>query len=75
MNVLRTDIDATNATLTIQVAEADYSEKVEKTIKDYRKKVNVPGFRPGMVPAGLIRKMYGRGILADEINKLLQEEF
>ena len=73
MNVLRTDIDATNATLTIQVAEADYSEKVEKTIKDYRKKVNVPGFRPGMVPAGLIRKMYGRGILADEINKLLQE--
>lgn len=74
MNVLRTDIDAVNAVLTLQVSESDYAEKVEKTLKDYRKKANVPGFRVGMAPMGLIKKMYGRGVKADELNKVMQEE-
>jgi trigger factor len=73
MNILRTDIDAVNALITIQVSEADYKERVEKSLKDYRKKANIPGFRPGFAPVGLVKKMYGRGILADEVNKLLQE--
>lgn len=74
MNILRTDIDAVNAILTLQVSESDYAEKVEKTLKDYRKKANVPGFRVGMAPMGLIKKMYGRGVKADELNKIMQEE-
>lgn len=74
MNILRTDIDAVNATLTLQIAEADYAQKVEKTLKDYRKKANIPGFRPGMAPMGLVKKMYGRGVKADELNKLIQDE-
>ncbi len=73
MNILRNDIDAVNATVTIQLVEADYAERVEKTLKDYRKKANVPGFRPGMAPMGLVKKMYGRGVKADELNRLLQE--
>lgn len=73
MNILRNDIDAVNATITIQVVEADYAEKVEKTLKEYRKKANIPGFRPGMTPMGLVKKMYGRSIKAEEMNKLLQD--
>lgn len=74
MNILRTDLDAVNAVLTLQVSEADYAEKVEKTLKDFRRKANIPGFRVGMAPMGIIKKMYGRGVKADEINKLIQEE-
>lgn len=74
MNILRTDIDAVNAVLTLQINEADYAEKYEKTLKDFRRKANIPGFRPGMAPMGMIKKMYGRGVKADEINKLIQEE-
>ncbi len=73
MNILRNDIDAVNAIITLQVAKADYAEKVEKTLKDYRKKVNIPGFRTGMAPMGIVKKMYGKGVMADEVNKLLQE--
>ena len=74
MNIIRTDIDAVNAMLTLQVTEADYAEKVEKALKSYRQKANIPGFRPGMAPMGLVKKMYGRGVKADELNRLLQEE-
>ena len=73
MNIVRKDIDAVNAVLTVQVSKADYEEKVEKTLRDYRKKANIPGFRPGMVPAGLVKKMYGKAVLADEVNKLISE--
>ncbi len=73
MNILRTDIDAVNALITLQVSKEDYAEKVEKTLKDYRKKVNIPGFRVGMAPMGIVRKMYGKGVMADEVNKLLQD--
>lgn len=74
MNIVKTDIDQNNATLTISIEKADYSEKVEKTLRDYRKKANIPGFRPGMVPLNLLKKMYGKSILAEEINKILSDE-
>ena len=74
MNIVRKDIDSSNATITISIEKADYSEKVEKTLRDYRKKANIPGFRPGMVPLGLLKKMYWKSILAEEINKILSDE-
>lgn len=74
MNIVRKDHDSVNASITISIEKADYSEKVEKTLRDYRKKANIPGFRPGMVPMGLLKKMYGKSILADEINKMLSDE-
>ncbi len=70
MNIVRKDIDQNNAVLTVQIEKADYSANVEKTLRDYRKKANIPGFRPGMVPMGLMTKMYGKAIKADEINKV-----
>lgn len=73
MNIVRKDIDAVNALVTLQVSKADYEEKVEKTLRDYRKKASIPGFRPGMVPIGLVKKMYGKAVLAEEINKLVSE--
>lgn len=73
MNVTQTNVDSVNAILTVSVAKADYQEKVEKSLKDFRKKANVPGFRPGTVPVGMVKKMYGKSILAEEINKLVGE--
>ncbi|MBQ2051163.1 MAG: trigger factor family protein [Paludibacteraceae bacterium] len=58
MNIVRKDLDALNATLTFNIVKSDYEEKVNKAIKDYSKKVNMPGFRPGKVPAGLIKKQF-----------------
>lgn len=74
MNIVRKDIDSSNATITISIEKVDYAEKVEKTLREYRKKANIPGFRPGMVPLGLLKKMYGKSILAEEINKILSDE-
>jgi len=74
MNIVRKDIDQSNVTLTVHIEKADYTEKVEKTLRDYKKKANIPGFRPGMVPVGLIKKMYGKAVLAEEINKIVSEE-
>lgn len=73
MNILRNDIDDVNAIVTITLDEADYAEKVDKALRDYRRRANIPGFRPGMAPLGMIKKMYGRGVKADELNRLLQE--
>lgn len=73
MNVSQNNIDQVNAVLNIVINKADYTEKVEKSLKDYRKKANMPGFRPGTVPLGLIKKMYGKAMLAEEINKLVSE--
>ena len=64
--------DATSARLVVNIQEADYSALVEKQLKNFRQKANVPGFRPGMVPMGLIKKQYGTAVKAEEINKLLQ---
>ena len=74
MNIAKKEIDQNNATVTITVEKADYAEKVEKNLRDYRKKANMPGFRPGMVPMGLIKKMYGKAIEAEEINKLVSDK-
>ena len=73
MNISRKDIDANNAIVTISIEKADYAEKVEKALRGYRKKANMPGFRPGMVPLGLIKKMYGKSVLAEEINNIVSE--
>lgn len=71
MNITKENIDDLNAVLKIQLEKPDYDENVEKVLKDYRKKANIKGFRPGMVPIGLIRKMYGKAVMIDEINKLV----
>ncbi len=73
MNIVRKDLDQSNAVVTLRIEKADYTEKVDKTLRDYRKKANIPGFRPGMVPAGLVKKMYGKAVLAEEINKLVSD--
>ena len=71
MNISFENPDKVNGLLTITVEEADYQASVEKTLKDYRKKANYPGFRPGMVPMGLIKKQFGASAKMDAINKLI----
>jgi len=66
--------DKLNGLLTMTIEPADYQEKVEKTLKEYRKKAQVPGFRPGMVPMGMIKKQYGMAVKAEEVNRLLGEK-
>ena len=66
--------DKVNGLITLTVEEADYKENVEKTLKNYRKRATVPGFRPGMVPMGMIKRQFGTTAKVDEINKLLGEE-
>ncbi|ATA92633.1 trigger factor [Capnocytophaga canimorsus] len=73
MNITKEQIDALNAVITVTIDRADYSEKVEKVLTNYKKTANVPGFRKGHVPLGMIKKQYGKAVLVDEVNKLLQE--
>jgi trigger factor len=73
MNITRENIDDLNAVLKVEIKKPDYDEKVENVLKDYRKKANIKGFRPGMVPIGLVRKMYGKAVQIDEINKIVTE--
>lgn len=73
MNINRENIDDLNAVLTIKVEKTDYEDRVESVLKDYRKKANIKGFRPGMVPIGLVRKIYGKAVRVDEINKVVSE--
>jgi trigger factor len=73
MNIIKQDIDALNAEITISLTPADYETKVNEGIKKVQKQANMPGFRPGKVPAGLIKKQYGTQIMVDEINKLLND--
>ncbi len=65
MNVVRENLENQTALLRVTVGEADYKEQVEKQLKDYKRKANVPGFRPGMVPMGIINKMYRKSVVAD----------
>ena len=74
MNVKFENVSKVQGLLTVSMEKADYQENVDKALKDARKKVQMPGFRPGMVPMSLVQKMYGKSIKADEINKLLQEK-
>ena len=73
MNITQERIDDLNALLKVQISAADYQDKVEAVIKNYRKTANIPGFRKGKVPTGQIKKMYGKAILVEEVNKLIQE--
>ena len=73
MNITRENIDDLNAVLKVKIEKTDYEDKVENVLKDYRKKATIKGFRPGMVPIGLIKKMYGRAVQIDEINKVVTE--
>ena len=73
MNITREDLDALNAVVKVDIAKEDYSDKVEKILTDYRKTANIPGFRKGHVPMGMVKKQYGKAVLVDEVNKLLQD--
>jgi trigger factor len=73
MNITKKDTGELTATFKIEVTEDDYHDPVNKTLKDYQRKANMPGFRPGKVPFGVINKMYGKGVLAEEVNKILSD--
>ena len=73
MNVSLQNNDKVSALLTVKIEKADYQDRVQKALKYLRHKAQMPGFRPGMVPAGLMKKMYGKQVTADEVNKLLSE--
>ena len=74
MNISLQNVSNVSAVLTAQIEKADYQEKVEKALKTLRQRVNMPGFRKGMVPMGLIKKQYGVSVLLEEVDKLLQEK-
>ncbi len=73
MNISKEQLDDLNAVITVDIVKEDYNSNVEKVLKDYRKNANIPGFRKGHVPMGLVKKQYGKAVLVDEVNKLLQE--
>ena len=73
MNITKENVDALNAVVKVNIVAEDYQNKVAKILQDYRKKANIPGFRKGQVPMGMIKKQYEKSIMIDEVNKLLQE--
>ena len=70
MKITREQREVGTSLLKVVVAEADYSEAVDKALREYKRKANIPGFRPGMVPMGVVRKMYGKGVVAEQSYKL-----
>lgn len=73
MNITRNNVDALNAVVTVEVSKADYAPQVDKVLKNYLKNASIPGFRKGAVPMSLIQKQYGKAVLLEEVNKVLQE--
>jgi len=73
MNITKENVDALNAVVKVDIVAEDYQTKVTEVLQDYRKKANIPGFRKGHVPMGMVKKQYGKSIMIDEVNKLLQE--
>jgi len=73
MNITKKDIDKLNAVVTVDIKKEDYSEKVSTVLNNYRKTANIPGFRKGHVPMGMVQKQYGKAVLVEEVNKLLQD--
>ena len=73
MNVSHTIYAKNNGVITVAIAQADFADKVEKALTDYRKRANIPGFRPGMAPMAMIRKQYESSVRIDEVNKMLQD--
>ena len=74
MNILFENPDKVNGKLTLTIEDADYKQEVEKTLKDYRKKANIPGFRPGQAPMGMIKRQFGPSVKVDVINRVLGEQ-
>ena len=74
MNISLQNVDKVSAVLTVQIEKADYQEKVEKALKTLRQRVNMPGFRKGMVPMSLVKKQFGTSVLVEEVDKLMQEK-
>lgn len=74
MNISLENMSNVSALLTIKIEKADYAERVEASLKNYRKKAAMPGFRPGQVPMGLLKKRFGKEVTAEEVNKLLGEK-
>jgi len=74
MEITRENTGELTATLKMVISPADHNEKVTKVLKDYQRKANVPGFRPGHVPFGMIKKLYGGAVFAEEVNKLVSDE-
>ena len=74
MNVSLQNIDKVSGLLTVKLEKADYQEKVDKQLKSFRQKAQIPGFRKGMVPMSLVKKMYGKSVIAEEVNKTLSEQ-
>ena len=62
MNIVREQRGENNSLIRVTVGEADYGQEVEKSLREYKRKANIPGFRPGMVPMGIVKKMYGKGV-------------
>nr|BFF38776.1 trigger factor [Tenacibaculum mesophilum] len=73
MNITKENVDALNAVVKVDIVAEDYQDKVTKVLNDYRKTANIPGFRKGHVPMGMVKKQYGKSVMIDEVNKLLQE--
>tara|TARA_R110001632_G_scaffold153025_2_gene270768 strand:+ start:14275 stop:15597 length:1323 start_codon:yes stop_codon:yes gene_type:complete len=73
MNIIKENVDALNAVVKVDIVADDYQAKVDQILVDYRKKADIPGFRKGHVPMGMVKKQYGKSIMIDEVNKLLQE--
>lgn len=74
MNISLENVDKVSALLTLKIEKADYQAQVEKTLKTYRQKANIPGFRRGMVPMSLIKRQFGKAVLAEEVDRLMQEK-
>ena len=70
MKIVREQREQNNSLIRVTVGEEDYRDAVEKALRDYRRKASIPGFRPGMVPMGIIRKMYGKGVLAEQAYRM-----
>ena len=68
------NVDQVSALLTVNIEKADYQERVEKVLKKYRQQANIPGFRKGMVPMSLVKKQFGKAVMAEEVDKLMQEK-
>lgn len=73
MNITKKEVDSLNALLTVEITKEDYAQKVEKVLQNYRKNANIPGFRKGHIPMGMVKKQFGKAVLVEEVNKLLQE--
>ncbi|MBO7317454.1 MAG: trigger factor family protein, partial [Bacteroidales bacterium] len=73
MNVSHSNIDQLNAVISIEIEKADYADRVKKSLRSYGERANIPGFRRGHVPYGVLVKMFGKAVKAEEVNRLISE--